>query len=80
MDTRPPTGRIGPIVMELKAGTTYHWCRCGRSANQPLCDGSHVGTSFQPMTYKPSADMKVRMCVCKRTKTPPFCDGSHLEI
>ena len=80
MDTRPRTGRIEPIVMELKAGKTYYWCRCGRSATQPLCDGSHEGTSFQPMMYKPSADMKVRMCACKRTKKPPFCDGSHLDI
>ncbi len=75
-----PGARIGPIVVELKGGETYYWCRCGRSANQPLCDGSHKGTGLQPMVFKPSIDMKVRMCVGKRTTKPPFCDGSHLDI
>lgn len=79
MESRPGA-RIGPIVVELKGGETYYWCRCGRSANQPLCDGSHKSTAFQPMVFRPSADMKVRMCVCKRTTKPPFCDGSHLDI
>lgn len=78
MDNRPPA-RPGPIVMELKGDRTYLWCRCGRSASQPLCDGSHRGTGIQPMVFKPTADMKVRMCVCKRTGKPPFCDGSHLD-
>jgi CDGSH iron-sulfur domain-containing protein 3 len=79
MDTRP-AGPIGPIVVDLKDGKTYLWCRCGRSASQPLCDGSHRGTGLQPMVFTPSADMKVRMCLCKRTRKPPFCDGSHLDI
>ena len=26
----------------------YWWCACGRSKNQPFCDGSHKGTSFTP--------------------------------
>lgn len=30
-----------PFKMVLEAGKTYHWCLCGRSKSQPLCDGTH---------------------------------------
>ena len=53
-DGARPAARIGPIVIELKGGETYYWCRCGRSANQALCDGSHKGTGLQPMVFRPS--------------------------
>ncbi|GFZ83195.1 CDGSH iron-sulfur domain-containing protein [Elstera cyanobacteriorum] len=69
-----------PITVSLKAGETYWWCRCGRSAKQPFCDGSHAGTGLAPMQFKPTADMPVRFCGCKATKKPPFCDGSHLDL
>ena len=32
-----------PAEVELEPGN-YAWCSCGRSANQPFCDGSHKGT------------------------------------
>ena len=28
-----------PYKIELTAGQEYWWCACGRSKNQPLCDG-----------------------------------------
>ncbi|MCA1760054.1 MAG: CDGSH iron-sulfur domain-containing protein [Bacteroidales bacterium] len=31
-------------MVTLETGT-YHWCACGRSNNQPFCDGSHQGTA-----------------------------------
>ena len=28
-------------MVDLEAGTEYWWCACGRSKNQPFCDGTH---------------------------------------
>ncbi len=72
--------RMEPIAVDVKAGETYWWCRCGKSARQPFCDGSHKGTEFTPMKHQAGADARVWFCACKRTSTPPFCDGSHKKI
>jgi mannose-6-phosphate isomerase-like protein (cupin superfamily)/CDGSH-type Zn-finger protein len=65
---------------EVKAGERYFWCSCGRSANQPFCDGSHAGTDFMPVLFKPKADEDTIFCGCKHTKNPPFCDGAHNNL
>jgi len=78
--TKPLVAGKEPIVVELKKGETYYWCRCGRSQSQPECDGSHEGTGFEPVEYTPSSDMRVKLCTCKQTKKPPFCDNSHLDL
>ena len=65
---------------ELKAGQRYLWCSCGRSKQQPFCDGSHVGTSFLPIPYTAEQDEEVIFCGCKHTRTRPFCDGSHSNL
>jgi CDGSH-type Zn-finger protein/mannose-6-phosphate isomerase-like protein (cupin superfamily) len=65
---------------EVKAGKRYLWCSCGRSQQQPFCDGSHVGTSFLPVVYSAQRDEDVIFCGCKHTGTAPFCDGTHSNL
>ena len=69
-----------PMAVELKAGDTVWWCRCGRSKNQPFCDGSHQGTGLEPMEFTADKDGRFFFCLCKRTGSPPLCDGSHKQI
>ena len=68
-----------PIMMEMQPGT-YYWCACGRSSNQPFCDGSHKGTEFTPKEVKIEEVRSVFWCRCKQTDAPPFCDGSHNKL
>ncbi len=68
-----------PFGIELEAGEHY-WCACGRSKNQPLCDGSHKGTGLVPVRFSLPAAKKVYLCGCKRTQSPPFCDGTHKTL
>ena len=51
--TMPEIGGRRPITIMLEAGKSYWWCACGRSKSQPFCDGSHKGTAFTPVEYKP---------------------------
>lgn len=30
-----------PFKVRLEAGKNYSWCLCGRSKNNPMCDGTH---------------------------------------
>ena len=68
-----------PVVGELEPGT-YYWCTCGRSANQPYCDGSHAGTDFTPQAFTIEEGRRYALCTCKHTKNGPFCDGSHKHL
>ena len=77
--TQPVIADKKPIVMELEPGT-YYWCSCGRSSNQPFCNGSHKGTGFVPMTFEITEKKTVALCVCKHTGSAPFCDGSHAKL
>ena len=70
----------GPYEVDLKAGKTYAWCACGRSARQPFCDGSHSGTGLMPVVWKPEKDETAWLCGCKRTGDKPNCDGTHETI
>jgi len=76
----PVVAKKGPYVVELEAGQSYWWCACGRSGNQPFCDGSHKGTSFEPVEIKVDETKKVGLCGCKHTKSPAICDRSHSKL
>ena len=68
-----------PFSVEVESGQTYYWCACGKSSQQPFCDGSHKGSEFNPVKYEATASEKKYFCGCKRTGNSPFCDGSHKQ-
>jgi CDGSH iron-sulfur domain-containing protein 3 len=66
-----------PFPVEVEAGKSYYWCACGKSANQPFCDGSHKGGEFTPIKFDAEESKQVFFCGCKGTGNQPMCDGSH---
>lgn len=69
----------GPYEIELEPGD-YYWCACGRSKNQPFCDGSHEGTGFQPVKFTMPRKDTEYLCGCRTTHDSPYCDGSHTRL
>ena len=68
-----------PEYVVVKPGT-YLWCACGRSAEQPFCDGTHQGSDFSPVSVEFSETLYAAFCMCKRTGRPPYCDGTHARM
>lgn len=68
-----------PQKVQLEAGEHY-WCACGRSANQPFCDGAHKGTGITPKAFTVDSAQEGFLCLCKQTRNPPYCDGSHARL
>ncbi|MFH0351121.1 MAG: CDGSH iron-sulfur domain-containing protein [Chromatiales bacterium] len=77
--TTPVCAQKAPYALDLNAGT-YWWCACGRSKNQPFCDGSHKGSEFSPREFTLSENQKVWLCGCKQTGSPPYCNGTHKKL
>ena len=73
----PTIAQRGPYAVNLEAGKTYAWCACGKSANQPFCDGTHRGSEFTPVKFQAKQTETVYLCGCKHTGDRPFCDGTH---
>jgi CDGSH-type Zn-finger protein len=73
----PKVAARAPARVQLEAGKTYLWCRCGESKNQPFCDGSHKATEFTPMEFVAERTGDAWLCQCKRTCKAPHCDGTH---
>jgi len=76
----PEVAKKGPFAVELEAGKEYHWCACGKSKNQPFCDGSHHGSEFTPVVFTPEKAGKYFLCGCKHSQNKPFCDGTHAKL
>ncbi|MCB1388798.1 MAG: CDGSH iron-sulfur domain-containing protein [Rhodobacteraceae bacterium] len=73
----PQIAQKAPYPVEVTEGKTYFWCACGRSQNQPFCDGSHKVTDISPVKFTAEATKKVFLCGCKQSANKPFCDGTH---
>ena len=76
---QPECPQNRPYVIEVDPGT-YAWCACGKSQEQPYCDGSHSGTEFRPTVSEITEKKVVAWCGCRKTAGAPFCDGSHSRL
>jgi len=74
---QPVRAADSPFGVDVEEGKSYFWCACGKSGNQPFCDGSHKGSEFSPVKYTADKSKKVFFCGCKQTGNQPLCDGSH---
>ena len=80
MSDKSVIGQNYPIPVEVEAGKSYFWCKCGRSRSQPFCDGSHKDTGISPVKWTAEKSGKKFFCGCKQSGGEPFCDGTHNKI
>lgn len=78
--TDPVIAQKAPFAVEVEAGKSYFWCACGKSANQPFCDGSHKDTGLSPVKFTAEKDGRAFFCGCKKSDAAPLCDGSHSKL
>ena len=79
MADQPVITQRFPYVKNEEAGAKW-WCACGRSKNQPYCDGSHKGTGITPVKLELDEPRRVAWCGCKHSANQPLCDGSHAKL
>lgn len=78
--SEPTITQKSPFAVDVEGGKPYFWCACGKSANQPFCDGSHQDTEFLPVKFDAEESKTLYFCGCKKTKGQPLCDGTHNEL
>lgn len=76
----PVCAQKKPYVVEMEPDKQYWYCTCGRSADQPWCDGSHNDTPFTPMLVTVEEKKKYGLCGCRHSNNQPFCDGTHKTL
>lgn len=76
---KPVIAAKKPAVVNLEPGV-YFWCACGKSSNQPFCDGSHKGSGIVPMLFKVEEKKTLYLCQCKQSGNKPYCDGTHTTL
>ena len=76
---KPVIVQKSSLKMVMEPGT-YWWCACGRSQNQPFCDGSHKGTTFTPHKVEVKEMELVKWCLCKHSEKGHICDNKHREL
>lgn len=76
---KPDCPQKYPYIENLEPGD-YYWCSCGKSKNQPFCDGAHKGTEFSPVMFTITENTDKYLCGCKQTADAPFCDGAHNKL
>ncbi len=76
----PVIAQREPYAVDMEAGKKYAWCRCGRSARQPFCDGAHTATDLLPIVFTAEKTETAYLCGCKGTGNQPFCDGTHSSL
>lgn len=79
-DKQAQIAQKAPYAVAVEAGKEYYWCACGRSANQPFCDGSHKGSGIEPVRFVADESKTVWLCGCKATHNQPYCDGTHKSL
>jgi len=77
---KPEIPQKSPYAIAVESGKSYYWCSCGKSKNQPFCDGAHQGSEFTPVEYKATESKTVHFCGCKQTANLPLCDGAHSKL
>ena len=77
---KPTIADNKPAAVTLSKDEEYFFCVCGKSSNQPFCDGSHAGSGMSPQAFKPDTDGEAFLCQCKHSANIPFCDGTHKQF